>query len=62
MEGSETPAQDDLLDLELLEALSEQLNNAIVPTNTPPEELVQSASSVGHGGADGRSGAPTPPQ
>eukprot|EP00975_Prorocentrum_lima_P031481 6607350-Prorocentrum_lima.AAC.1 len=48
MEGSETHEQDGMLDLELLEALSEQLNNAIVPTNTPPEELVQSASGVGH--------------
>eukprot|EP00975_Prorocentrum_lima_P010163 2166298-Prorocentrum_lima.AAC.1 len=54
MEGSATPEQDDLLDFEMLEALSEQFNNAIVPIHTPPGELLQSASSVGHAGADGR--------
>eukprot|EP00975_Prorocentrum_lima_P016449 3486783-Prorocentrum_lima.AAC.1 len=62
MDGSGTHEQKDMLDLEMLEAPSEQLNNAIVPTNTPPGELVQSASSVGHAGVDGRSRASTPPQ
>eukprot|EP00975_Prorocentrum_lima_P019660 4138096-Prorocentrum_lima.AAC.1 len=38
----------------MLEALSEQRNNAIVPTHTPPGELVQSASSVGNAGVDGK--------
>eukprot|EP00975_Prorocentrum_lima_P065405 12903290-Prorocentrum_lima.AAC.1 len=32
----------------MLEALREQLNNAMVPIHTPPGELVQSASSLHH--------------
>eukprot|EP00975_Prorocentrum_lima_P044282 9283324-Prorocentrum_lima.AAC.1 len=39
MERSEAPEQDDLLDLEMLEALSEQLSNAMVPIHTPPGNL-----------------------
>eukprot|EP00975_Prorocentrum_lima_P062190 12884332-Prorocentrum_lima.AAC.1 len=50
-----------MLDRELLEALSEELNNASFPSNTPPGELLQSASGVGHAGADClRSRTPTP--
>eukprot|EP00975_Prorocentrum_lima_P004328 938389-Prorocentrum_lima.AAC.1 len=46
----------------LEEALSEQLNTAIVPLQTPPGELVQSASSVGRAWVDGHSRASTPPR
>eukprot|EP00975_Prorocentrum_lima_P021148 4449552-Prorocentrum_lima.AAC.1 len=45
----------------MLEAISEQLNNAAVPTQTPPGELVRSVSSVGHAGIDGCCRASTPP-
>eukprot|EP00975_Prorocentrum_lima_P054864 11502971-Prorocentrum_lima.AAC.1 len=62
MEGSETREQDGMFDLEMLEALSEQLNNIIVPSNTPPGDVMQFASSVGHAGVDGRLRAYSPPQ
>eukprot|EP00975_Prorocentrum_lima_P018526 3899403-Prorocentrum_lima.AAC.1 len=34
----------------------------MAPIHTPPRGLVQSASSVGHAGADGRARSSTPPQ
>eukprot|EP00975_Prorocentrum_lima_P045438 9514117-Prorocentrum_lima.AAC.1 len=46
----------------MLEAPREQLNNAMVPNHTSPGELAQSASSVGHALANGRSRASTTPQ
>eukprot|EP00975_Prorocentrum_lima_P050474 10572464-Prorocentrum_lima.AAC.1 len=50
-----------MLDPELWEALNDKLNNASFPITTPPGELVQSASSVGHAGVNGlRSRTPTP--
>eukprot|EP00975_Prorocentrum_lima_P058844 12341368-Prorocentrum_lima.AAC.1 len=50
-----------MLDLEMREALSQQLPDVMVPIHTPPGELVLSASSVGHAGVDGRPRASTPP-
>eukprot|EP00975_Prorocentrum_lima_P027015 5681959-Prorocentrum_lima.AAC.1 len=61
MDGSDTQEQDDMLDPDILESLSQQLTDVIVPIHTPPGEHVLSASCVGHAGVCDRSRPSTPP-
>eukprot|EP00975_Prorocentrum_lima_P023532 4951871-Prorocentrum_lima.AAC.1 len=62
MDESDTKEQDDdMLDPEILQSLSQQLKNLTVPIHSPPGELVLFASHVGHAGMGDRSMPCTPP-